>query len=231
MKLFANGCSFTWGGGILEKEKNLSNTLSPAILRRKEYTEFREKSVWPWHLHQLLKTEECVNLAMGCGSNSRIVRTTLDFFVEKINKQENVSDWLAVIQWTEPSRYEVYDERNGQFNLIKTDVVLPEVSNDRFEYLQKRFLEDDKTFNAEWFTLLVCLSSFFEKHNIQYMFSLMMPMYNLNNYCINNMNWLDSTIESSVLIDTEKFRYDSFHPNLDGHKYIANRIYNRIKEI
>jgi len=231
MKLFANGCSFTWGGGILEEEKNLSNTLSPSILRRKDYTEFREKSVWPWHLHQLLGTEECVNLAMGCGSNARIVRTTLDFFVEKINKQEDVNDWLAVIQWTEPSRYEVYDDRCGQFNLIKTDVVLPEVSSERFDYLQKRFLEDDKTFNSEWFTLLVCLSSFFNKHNIRYVFSLMMPMYNLNNYCIHNMNWLDSKIESSVLIDTEKFRYNNIHPNLDGHKYIANRIYNRVKEI
>lgn len=80
MKLFANGCSFTWGGGILEEEHQQFFSI---LDQPKHLIELRERSVWPYFLSEKLKADMCVNYAMGCGSNDRIVRTTLDFFIER----------------------------------------------------------------------------------------------------------------------------------------------------
>jgi hypothetical protein len=64
MILLTNGCSWTYGGslGLDEIEKQ----------------EQRLQSTWPHHLGQLLNVSENVQLAVGCGSNQRIVRTTFD---------------------------------------------------------------------------------------------------------------------------------------------------------
>lgn len=228
MKLFTNGCSFTWGGGILEEERGLKDTLVGTVSEND--TRYRLEAVWTFQLHKLLNTDEVVNYGIGCGSNARIVRTTIDFFVERINAGEDVSNWTAIIQWTEPSRYEVFNSKTNSYDLIKFDVVLPRPDKHRFEYLQRRFFEDEKLFDDEWHTHMVALSSFFDKWNIKYLFSSMGPMNVRNDFYSKTMCWLGETPETSMLIDIDDLRYDSGHPNLLGHKYIAQRIFNRLNK-
>lgn len=89
--LFTNGCSWTWGGSLEEYW---------------ETEEDRLKLVWPHHLGNLLGVNNVVNLSLLCGSNQRIVRTTLNWLLSKTS--EELTNTIAIIQWTELSRYEYY---------------------------------------------------------------------------------------------------------------------------
>lgn len=89
--LFTNGCSWTWGGALEEYWVT---------------EEERFKLVWPHHLGELMGVDNVVNLSLACGSNQRILRTTLDWLLSK--SPEELKDTIAVIQWTELSRYEYY---------------------------------------------------------------------------------------------------------------------------
>lgn len=88
MKLLTNGCSFTWGGGLDQE---------PFCLSDKE----RQAVVWPHKLGELLGADVS-NLAVGCGSNQRIFRTTFEWLL--VN--ELTEDDIVIVQFTEPSRYE-----------------------------------------------------------------------------------------------------------------------------
>jgi hypothetical protein len=71
--LFTNGCSWTWGGSLEEYW---------------ETEEDRLKLVWPHHLGNLLRADNVVNLSLSCGSNQRIVRTTLNWLLSKTYKYQ-----------------------------------------------------------------------------------------------------------------------------------------------
>ncbi len=106
--LYTNGCSWTWGGA-LEMYWNNHNE--------------REKLVWPYHLSNKLNIEKTINHALGCGSNQRIVRTTLDWIFSK--SQEELYNTLVIIQWSDPSRFEYY---------------VPKNDDDSFESLHNRWI-------------------------------------------------------------------------------------------
>ena len=114
MKLFANGCSFTFGGGqnmynnneIDERTKTdifLSGlSKHPINLKRLSIT-------WPTKLAELLGAESAINLSQGGSGNARIVRTTLDYFYDVIDRGEDPRDYFVVIQWSEILRRELFD--------------------------------------------------------------------------------------------------------------------------
>lgn len=235
MKLFANGCSFTWGGGILEEERGLSGTLSGPI--DDVHVRFRESSVWPARLDELLGNTGHINLGMGCGSNSRIVRTTLDYFISKQCNGDDISDHIAVIQWTDPSRYEIYDTDLRSWLLIKSDVVIPYVDSYRYDNLQMRLAEDQINYNNDMFNCMVCLSGFFDRWGIRYMFTSMMPMpfdqpYQ-HRYCADKMNWfMDAPSRNlGTVIPEQRFKYGSGHPNLNGHARIAEVMHEQMRNL
>jgi hypothetical protein len=93
--LFTNGCSWTWGGALEEYWNNENERL---------------KLVWTYHLGQLLGVDDVVNYSIACGSNQRIMRTTVDWLTSKT--KEELQNTIAIIQWTELSRYEYYVMRN-----------------------------------------------------------------------------------------------------------------------
>jgi hypothetical protein len=101
MILYTNGCSWTAGGGLddlfiyphnneLDEDKRLS-------------------LLWPKHLGDLLGAKEVYNLSNGCGSNQRIVRKTYNWLLNKT--KEELKETVAVIQFTEWSRFEIYDPK------------------------------------------------------------------------------------------------------------------------
>lgn len=85
-KLFVNGCSFTAGNGAVH---TADGNLAPPP----DY-------VWA---NQLPGFDSVTNLAISGGSNDRILRTTMEYF-----NCRNATDYVAVIQWTSPLRFERY---------------------------------------------------------------------------------------------------------------------------
>jgi hypothetical protein len=101
--LFANGCSWTYGGGLdspgtTERIKNLHGNI-----------------VWPAHLKRKMNFDQCINLSAGCGSNQRICRTTFDWLAKQ--DKETLENTTAVIQWTGVTRFEYYVSPTGGSDL------------------------------------------------------------------------------------------------------------------
>ena len=101
--LFANGCSWTYGGGLdrpgtTERIKNLHDNV-----------------VWPAHLKRKMNFDQCINLSAGCGSNQRICRTTFDWLAKQ--DKETLENTTAVIQWTGVTRFEYYVSPKGGSDL------------------------------------------------------------------------------------------------------------------
>jgi hypothetical protein len=230
MKLFANGCSYTWGGGILEEEHNTRIS----ILDQSPYlTELRERSTWPWFLKNKLNAECCVNYAMGCGSNDRIVRTTVDFFIDRKITHNDLEDWLVIIQFTTPERYEIFE--NGKWLLIKSDVVIPSVSKEKYDAYQARMVDNNENYINKIFNQCVLLSSFLKTNNIKYYFvHARFPSYSKESYKMyleNNVNWLAESINDSFILNFSDKKFSSGHLNTKGHKEAAERIFNYINDI
>ena len=88
MNLFVNGCSFSAGHGEVHDQQG---KLLPPL----DY-------VWSNQIKD--KFDSVTNYALAGGSNDRIFRTTMEYF------SKDPTDTIAVIQWTAPIRFEVYNE-------------------------------------------------------------------------------------------------------------------------
>ena len=94
--LFANGCSWTYGGGFdfADTKENADNMLN--------------NIVWPAQLGKKLGYDKVVNLAEGCGSNQRICRTTFEWVMKQT--PETLKNTRVIIQWSCEDRFEYYNE-------------------------------------------------------------------------------------------------------------------------
>jgi len=113
MILYANGCSWTAGGGlelILGFDEN--RTLSQ-IEEIKSYT-------WSAHLGKLLGADKVINHGRGCGSNQRIIRTTFNFLY---NMEYDPKDVVVGIQWSQPTRFEFYQNEQYSENFGQQELV------------------------------------------------------------------------------------------------------------
>jgi hypothetical protein len=220
MILFTNGCSWTWGGGL-----NLDR-----------HDDQRDKSVWPKKLSDILCAEKYYNLALGCGSNQRIVRTTIDWILSQT--KEDLAKTTAIIQWTELSRYEFYypfnrrDEyENTQSRWVrcKVDCILNQYDDNESAKKKYNDLRLSTYTEIEGMYRFMCdllaVENLLTQHNIPYYFwtydtrlleRFPTPIYH---FCRDRFNWLNS-------IDTEEWEYDRVsdedpHPSFLGHKQIA----------
>lgn len=239
MKLYANGCSFTWGGELFKNLHDVNvfppalmdeNYDSPENLRRLEIT-------WPKKLSDLMKCDEFHNHGMGCGSNERIVRKTLEFFTNKINQGIDVSDYLVVIQWTESSRFEFFDSISKSWGIVKHDVVAIEntrpIKDYEFEELFTNFKYNNNMYWAsKLFASIVCLGSFFKQHKIKHVFTMVNCPYTLVGfneyqlkYCNDNFTWYNNDITNSGIDNMTVERVSSGHPSEVGHIQIADHLY------
>ncbi len=236
MILFTNGCSWTWGGA-----------LEPYFNSDEE----RLKLVWPHHLGKFINSEKTINLSMGCGSNSRILRTTFDWITEQ--SPTELAKTVAVIQWTEYSRYEYYipNNENDSYENIQdrwarikigavmskyeSSTVLPIQANERARTRSNRRLETYTDIEGMYKHIAECdaLGALFNRYNIKYYYwnfnNLIYSYPNKEkNYLLQNHKWLDNGISNW---DYERIhRKQDPHPSLTGHKQLAEIIYNKMKE-
>lgn len=232
MILFTNGCSWTWGGGLYDMNSSLPND------------EKRLNSVWSHHLGKLLGAEKTVNLAMGCGSNSRILRTTFDWIHEQT--PEDLSKTVAVIQWTDFFRYEYYtpNDFSDKYENIperwakaKASLVLSKFERDHkkvHERMENR-LETYTDIEGIYKHIAECdaLASLFNTYNIKYYYWNFNTAYILlfpkkyQKYLLSKHKWLD---DGYVGWDYERISKSDHHPSLNGHKQLAETLYKKMKE-
>jgi hypothetical protein len=241
MKLYANGCSFTWGGEIF---KNIHDTsVFPPVIMDENYiseeNHRRLQVTWPKKLADKLGCTEFHNHGMGCGSNERIVRKTLQFFTTKINEGIDVSDYIAVIQWTDPSRFEFFDAESKSWAVVKHDVIAIEKSRPikDIHFAQDLYntyrYNNDVYWGSKLFASITCLGNFFKQHNIKHVFTGMNAVYSFIgfekyqlDYCNENFTWYNGDIMKSGFNDMQLERCESTtHPSEHGHTQVAEHIY------
>lgn len=238
MKLFASGCSFTWGGAIFDSlyENNIildENNNSSLNKTRLEIT-------WPGQLSKLLNCSEFHNHSMGCGSNNRIIRKTFNFFLDKIQNGEDLSEWIAIIQWTEPSRFEFFDEKSKSWAIIKSEGFLTEIpreinKKEKDEVLSQFFWSNDTSWEEKHFNEIITLGNFFKIHDIKYLFTAMMPpelSKGHTQYCNKNFVWYNNDIRECSIskMNDVKECSNSSHPSMEGHNMIAKKFYKFIDQ-
>lgn len=244
MKLYANGCSFTWGGEIFKNIHDTSHYPPPFMDENYDSEENlrRLQITWPKKLADKLGCTEFHNHGMGCGSNERIVRKTLAFFTQKINQGIDVSDYIAVIQWTDPSRFEFFDSESKSWGLVKHDVIAIEKTRANEDVAFAKDLMNTYKYNNDiyWasklFAHIVCLGSFFNQYNIKYVFTMINPMYTLLgfdqyqlDYCNNKFVWYNNDITQSGIDNMEVDRCKkTVHPSELGHTHVAEHLYKFI---
>lgn len=237
MILFANGCSFTFGGGLgLDEHKE----------------DLRLASVWPHHLGLKLNAS-VINLGAGCGSNQRIVRTTLDWLSQQ--SLEILSQTLAVIQWTDPSRYEYYEpynykdrKENMQHRWVKVNsqVVIgckedsnPEKSRRDEERREKRY--ETHTIQEDMYRMIsdiAAMAKIFKDFGVRYYYwshahiSDKFYPHLLKYY--KTYPWLNPPLNGDdddwrLHWQYERVSPTDMHPSFLGHKQIAEYIYEKIK--
>jgi hypothetical protein len=233
MKLFASGCSFTWGGGLFthvhDYEGNLFDETNTSLINLQ-----RLSITWPGQLHKIGSFSEFHNHSMGCGSNNRIIRKTIDFFIDKINKKEDLSDWIAVIQWSEPSRFEFFDILSNSWGLVKSEIVFTETrrrlsKEEEKMILSQFFWNHEKAWQEKMFNEILMLGDFFEKHDIKYFFVSMNKVEldeTKKNYC-KNFVWYNNNIDECItnMSDIETC-ISSPHPSERGHQLLAEKFLN-----
>lgn len=242
MKVFSNGCSFTWGGALYQGHDEYGRQLD--WWNTGNTNQQRINKVWPSKLAKLCNAEH-VNLSMGCGSNQRIVRTTLDYFSDQISGGTFSNDWIAIIQWSLAPRFEYFDELSDGWALCMPNGCNTDVQTDwsHKKYIEK-FIDmyyrytNDKTWAQNYFTQTVALASFFDKHNIPFWFSnLDKHVFDhletwQQDYLRNNANWIGAGpwINFGSLFH-DRHHEGSGHPSEQGHTEIANSIYQHIKDM
>lgn len=227
MILLANGCSWTFGGGL--------DSHNPP---REEL----DQLTWPKHLADLMNADKFYNLSDGCGSNQRIFRTTLNWIMSQ--PKEVLENTVAVIQWTEESRYEYYvpnDFNNRYENLdtqwvkVKTGNLTPGQFMDLYDLSQERIKYHNSEIQNIYTYISHCeaMANLLTKHGIKYYFwdfteaPIYMPSP-YKEYVLNNFNWLQYKGDYNWDYWEYERLYNDPHPSVEGHKQIAQIIYDLI---
>lgn len=216
MILLTNGCSWTDRTYFRDQNDTRYNTT--------------ENLVWPEFLAEKLSATQLFNISQGGGSNGRIVRTCFDWIINQT--QETLADTVAVIQWTDPSRWEWFDPNNS-YNNGWRPIMINKSSIEQQEQNVFAFYTDLQAMYKHIFEI-EALDSLFKKSGIKaFYWSL-----GHTNYPWPDGRYLEKFLSYSWLDDpkNEKFwNYERIseqdhHPSPVGHDTIAQLIYNQIKD-
>jgi hypothetical protein len=190
---------------------------------------------------------------MGCGSNQRIVRTTLDWILKQDRK--TLDNTIAVIQWSEPSRYEYYskstvpekhnnwdwENHDNDWALIKAGCCIYPPGDRNHVIHKEEFHQSQLRYNTysdieglySFITQFTALATIFEKYNIEYYYwnALGVPVKyfpdSMKDYAF-GFNWINKNHDYWYY---ERVSKEDNHPNEHGHKRIAHYIFKEIQSL
>lgn len=227
--LYVNGCSFTYGHVTEENQATIK----------------QQRPTWTWSDHLSQHYDHMVNEAWLGGSNHRIFRRTLEFF-----EHCDPRDWTAVIQWTNPDRYEYYDsEHDTHVGVLVDQLVLDDRSWNKFIdncVLQRNFdiavayhnlIENSHSRLSEYWMMSCTLAQYFRHRGIKFMFTTMSanghPRYTdmgSFRHTLDTAYYTDNAI-SRLLSDQQKQNPPTDnHPNKAGHAEIYKYILDELRQ-
>jgi hypothetical protein len=129
-RLVVNGCSWT-SGNELEHSPEFIKLINDTGLRKQDpkdynnwnlldknnqlvsrFDQYYDQFNWAGYLKEKLDIPELVNLSTGGGSNTRILRTTIDYVMSL--PRRSLRQTLVVIGWTASDRDEIYVNNGWQ---------------------------------------------------------------------------------------------------------------------
>lgn len=250
MHILVNGCSNTFGANVVNNDLlNNKETFAEADQQRLKLT-------YGYRLKELLGASTYTNLAINCGSNGRIVRTTLDWCLKQ--STETLKDTVAIIQWTHGMRYEYYiaDHQLDNPREIQTSLVDRFSKDERWarvkvgvrggvegepreikgysvdEIAQMRFLlwtpQECLYRDIECYA---ALDSIFKSFGVRYFY------WHLLGYSVTDQikPWVQSSFSWANMNDPGSLDvyYETLpcsHPSAAGHRTIGERIYELTKD-
>ena len=203
-KLLTNGCSMTWGSG-----------LNP---------DTRVVDAYPYKLAKLLDAE-LIDLSKPGESCQYVVRTTIDFFLERLN--EDLSDYIVFLQMPSGLRFEYWKEDGWNSYMINNSdskTIVNLFGNDMYD-------------SYNMINSIMQVGSFLKENNIRYYISTNGKDCKINErieYIETNYNILGSSLVNSRLAGEVPFKEIRIprdgHFSEHGHTVVANNIYRLIND-
>lgn len=252
MILYSNGCSFTWGGSLFKFERDMPTKEypMPGLKTNTDIDRIRLETVYPYHLSKLLNINKVINDSVQAGSNARIVRKTLKYFHNLLLNNKDISDHLVTIQWTDLSRTEHFHQGGAWFQFSPNTAMAEDPNRIEFDagpwkdMYYSSFDSDER--QIEMFIQQVyTLGYFLESHKIPYVFFTharnIASLYTNTRSTqlikekdliklLNRFVWYNNDCDHANMHESGIDTCNNAHPNENGHKQWAERLYNFINE-
>ena len=224
-KLVTNGCSMTWGWGI-NSDRNIGGGVD----------------AYPYKLAKLLDAE-LFDLSKPGESCNYVVRTTIDFFLERLD--EDLSEYIVILQLPDGNRFEYWNDDKKK---LKWKAVMP--SHDDNKDLAIMFGSQKWNFYNTANNIMQ-IGNFLKDNNIRYYISTggqdwTSGTYNEEiskdkkikrrieyietNYSILGGSFSKSRLTQEVPAEEVRLSKEDPHWSVDGHTIIANNIYRLIND-
>lgn len=210
-KLYAYGCSFTYGD-IIGKE-----------------------NAWPNNLGKLLEID-VVNRGVNGGSN----KISMNRLFEDIT-QCDYKDVFVVFSWTGIQRTTFYNEERRQWIPCLMGHTSPDKEVAKMTKLYYKHFYNDYEALYNYYMQILSVQSFLKERNIRYLFINSFredfifyddETFGAFRSSIDKSKYVlgfDNNIYNEVCIKQNQRASDGFHPNEIGHQYIAKEIYDFLK--
>ena len=197
MKIYFDGDSWTWGGG-LEKELRESRRYSRIVCEK-------------------MGAEE-TNLSIGGGSNERIVRQLL---VENDITKYN----LAIIQMTYPSRTEYFYEQWRTVSIQHTKLWKPWKKRKNYIHPNHGMMREHEDFWTYYYSKIYC--EYYGSMKERIIYQTIKDHCKVNSVpliLMTNNNW-DTDLQFDIELEHTRYsKAPDGHPDEEGNRQIADKI-------
>jgi hypothetical protein len=210
--LYANGDSWMAGDGVEEKGYKIQGTKRCSKL-----------------LSDKLGLIEINESSLG-GSNDRMVRTTIEWFDNNIDKWDEV---LVILGFIDYIRIEFWDEEGNVWD--RWNVSDWEYEHDDKEWWKKyvTFFYNEVSLHHNLKNQILLLTSFFDSNNIKYLmfFSWGTEIEEFKDFKTINKKYIISETFKEYIenkIGPKKALTKCDHPSVDGHKTWTEKLYEEL---
>jgi hypothetical protein len=212
--LYANGDSWMAGDGVEEKGYKIQGTKRCSKL-----------------LSDKLGLIEINESSLG-GSNDRMVRTTIEWFDNNIDKWDEV---LVILGFIDYIRIEFWDEEGNVWD--RWNVSDWEYEHDDKEWWKKyvTFFYNEVSLHHNLKNQILLLTSFFDSNNIKYLmfFSWGTEIEEFKDFKTINKKYIISETFKEYIenkIGPKKALTKCDHPSVDGHKIWTEKLCKELKD-